>query len=491
MSQSPFSLEDRRRARLMALLDELRALSNETEWVEFKHNNADPKMVGECISALANSARLHSRDTGYMVWGVDNDTHAIVGTSFDPDSTVHNQPFKFWLAQRLMPSPPLDFQTIVHPGGRVVLLQVPASTELPVAFDRIARIRIGSATPPLRDYPEIEKRLLAKLRPFVWEQGPAADFLTGEEVLDLLDHDAFLRLRGVPRPTEMSGVLRRLSEAGMIVSDARGHWTILNIGAILLARDLARFPTLERKSLRIIQYSGLNRVQAKPEQSWTQGYAAGFAASLKFLEGILPAREVIGTVRVDEHAYPSEAVKELLANTLIHQDMTITGAGPKVEVFKDRIEFNNPGEPVTDWRKLFGAEPRSRNEGLAFAMRKMDLCEERGSGLRRIIEATDAVQLLPPEFQVYPGSTRVILHGYRREFDGMDQETRTRAIYYYSMLLWERNVRLTNTLLRSKFRMTGSATVKASAALRLCVDNKWIKVADPDRPNSGYVPFWA
>lgn len=54
---------------LSALLVELLSLPNETEWVEWKHNNDNPEMIAERLSALANSAALHGRDFGYMVWG--------------------------------------------------------------------------------------------------------------------------------------------------------------------------------------------------------------------------------------------------------------------------------------------------------------------------------------------------------------------------------------------------------------------------------------
>ncbi|MBV8526009.1 MAG: hypothetical protein JOY71_28510 [Acetobacteraceae bacterium] len=155
----------------------------------------------------------------------------------------------------------------------------------------------------------------------------------------------------------------------------------------------------------------------------------------------------------------------MLANALIHQDMTISGMGPKVEVFEDRIEFNNPGEPVTDWRKLFGAEPRSRNEALAFAMRKMDLCEERGSGLRRTIAATNSAHLLPPEFLKMDGSTRVVLYGHGRDFDAMDQAAKVRATYYYAMLVWEDGRRLTNAAMRERFNLRQSDVSKVSVLL--------------------------
>ncbi|GEM_PF-4362263 len=55
-------------------------LPKEIGWVEFKHNNCEPNMIGEDISALANTATLNYRDYAYMIWGVDDTTHEIIGT---------------------------------------------------------------------------------------------------------------------------------------------------------------------------------------------------------------------------------------------------------------------------------------------------------------------------------------------------------------------------------------------------------------------------
>lgn len=73
---------------LTLLIKELISLPNETEWLEFKHNNFNPDVIGEDISALANSAAYKGKDKAYMVWGVDNETHAVVGTQFDQYSKL-------------------------------------------------------------------------------------------------------------------------------------------------------------------------------------------------------------------------------------------------------------------------------------------------------------------------------------------------------------------------------------------------------------------
>ena len=138
-------------ARTLALVDDLRKLSAETFVVEFKVDNAEPAMIGRTASALSNSARLAEKDFGYILWGIRDGDHEVVGTTFDPQAAkAQKHPLQFWLEQRLKPHVALRFKEVDHPNGRVVLLEIPAATESPVEFDGTAYIRIVSATPKLQ-----------------------------------------------------------------------------------------------------------------------------------------------------------------------------------------------------------------------------------------------------------------------------------------------------------------------------------------------------
>lgn len=79
---------------LQGLLKELCSLPAETEWVEFKRN-ADVEKIGEYISALSNSAALIGKQSAYMVFGVDDDSHQVVGTTFKPSQqNINNKKLK-------------------------------------------------------------------------------------------------------------------------------------------------------------------------------------------------------------------------------------------------------------------------------------------------------------------------------------------------------------------------------------------------------------
>jgi predicted HTH transcriptional regulator len=148
------------RDQLLHLIPEFTALPAETEWLEFKIDNTDPKMIGERISALANSARIVGRDFGYLIWGIEDEVHKIVGTTFDPETARKgNESLQSWLAHMINPEVHFEFETVqVHKIRVVVLTIEPASFE-PVKFSGTAYVRVGPTTQQLSKYPDRERRL--------------------------------------------------------------------------------------------------------------------------------------------------------------------------------------------------------------------------------------------------------------------------------------------------------------------------------------------
>jgi predicted HTH transcriptional regulator len=229
-------------ARTLALVDDLCGRPAETSWLEFKENNTDPQMIGRLISALSNAARLADQHFAYVLWGVRDSDRVATGTTFEPSSqTEQAQPLEFWLAQRLQPSIAFAFKTIDYRGTRIVMLEIPAAATSPVEFDRTAYIRVGSATPRLSDHPERLKALWARLQPYVWESGVAAQFLTSDEVLSRLDYASYFTLTRQPLPDNRAGIFDKLLADRLVVQDVGGHWNITNLGAVLFAKRLSDF----------------------------------------------------------------------------------------------------------------------------------------------------------------------------------------------------------------------------------------------------------
>lgn len=479
---------------LEGLLKELCNLPSETPWLEFKRNNADPHEIGEYIAALSNSAALEGRSSAYMVWGVDDETHEVVGTTFDPDKEKKgNEELESWLVRLLSPRLHFRFYKINYAGKPVVMMEVPRAQGKPTGFSGKEMVRIGSNKKSLKDHSEIERDLWRIFDTTPFEELPAASDLNADDALSLLDYSAYFELLDLPLPTDRDGVLKRLEADNMLYRDDAGKWVVTNLGAILFARELQSFKGLSRKAVRLIVYKGKGRLNTVREQEGRKGYASGFEGLIDYLSALLPRNEVIGkALREDVPMYPALAVRELIANALIHQDFAIGGAGPMVEIFDDRLEITNPGEPLVEIERFLDSPPRSRNEALASFMRRVGICEERGSGVDKVVFETEFYQLPPPRWERPDGSLRVVLFSHR-ELKSMDKQERVHACYLHACLKYVMREQMTNTSLRGRFGIEPKNSAMASRVIRDALEAKVIKPYDPEqsKKNARYLPHWA
>ena len=476
------------------LVDELLKRQTETTWIEFKENLDDGEKIGRLISALSNAARLEEKDSAFVVWGVQDETLQIVGTKFDPFSKkIGNQVFELWLRQRLSPAPAFQFREVKHPLGRIILLEIPSPSIAPTAFESIPYIRVGSATPKLSDDHARYQALIEKIRPYSWENGVARSYLQATEVLRLLDYTSYFKLTKTAIPEQESTILSTLEGDRLIKRDVGGRWNISNLGAILFALDLADFgPSVARKGVRFVRYDGPDRTMiVTHRQDGKRGYASGFEGLLEYVNGLLPRNEHIGQALRETHPlFPTLSIRELVANALIHQDLTISGAGPQIELFRDRIEITNPGKSLIETERMIDQPPRSRNEAMASLMRRMGMCEEQGSGLDKVLRETELFQLPAPLLRSSENSMQVVLYG-PRTFAEMTSDERVRACYFHAVLCFMAGERMKNTSLCKRFGIETRNAAQASTVLNKTLEARLIKYADEDHPRAGYHPHWA
>ena len=478
----------------VSLVRELCKLPSETEWIEFKTNNCDPDEIGEYISALSNSAVLAGKEFAYLVWGVENNTHQIIGTTFSIMSArVGNEQLESWLLRLLTPRVHLQFHDISIDDKHVVLLEIGRAVSHPVRFKSQEFVRIGSYKKRLSEFPEKERALWRAFDQTPIEDLVVMDRITAEHVLRLLDYRTYFELLGLPLPETREGVLDAFQSDGLIQLDPAGYWRITNLGAILFAKRLEDFEAVRRKPFRVILYGGTSRITTIREQVGTRGYASGFEGLIGFITGLLPSNEVIHqALRRDVPMYPELAVRELVANALIHQDLSITGAGPMAEIFTDRMEISNPGLPLIATERFLDTAPKSRNEKLASLMRRMGVCEERGSGVDKVVSQTELYQLPAPIFEATGETTRAVLLAHR-PLNKMDRDDRVRACYLHACLRYVNRDFMTNTTLRERFGIDPKNSATASRLIKEAVEVGMIKPHDVSaaRKLMKYVPFWA
>ena len=476
------------------LVKELCKLPTETGWVEFKHNNDDPKMIGEDISALANTAALKDRDFAYMVWGVDDSSHNIIGTSVRlPLQKKGNEELENWLRHQLSKNANFEFLETEIDGNHIELIRIYRALLTPVAFEKTEYIRSGSYTKKLNEYPELTAQLWDKLRNSRFEDMCLVKDLRYADVLRMMDCGAYFSMLNIPQPTEEAEVMHYLMEDGVVVRLDNGLYGITNLGAILFAQNLNVFPRLGRKAMRVVLYQGKNRLYIQKEETFNAGYAVCFEDIVRFVNALLPSREDTNAVKLETKSkYPLPSVREAIANSLIHQDLYMTGVGPVVEIFENRIEVTNPGTPLVDIMRIIDNPPKSRNEKLASLMRRMKMCEELGRGWDRMVLACEMQFLPAPRIEIFEESTKVTLFS-EMEYKNISSDDKIWSCYLHACLMYIQGDALTNTSLRDRFGLKETSAGSISRLIKEAMDKNRIKALDPQTAKRymRYVPIWA
>ncbi len=482
---------------LVGLVHRLRSLPRETEWLEFKLNFSNNQEIGRYISALSNGAALNGKTSAYLVWGIEDETHEVKGTNFDHVVEKQgNEPLENWLSHNLNPRIDFRFGECDIDGRRIVVLEISPTSYQPVAFQNEEFIRVGSVRTRLREHPEKEQALWRVFERNDFENGIAAERLRDDEVLRSLNYPVYFDSLDLPLPEGTRAILDSLSGESFITPCDAGDWNITNLGAILLARNLNDFNgirRLGRKALRVVQHDGIGRVATKREREFAEGYAVSFQSMIDYIMALLPANEVIeNALRRSMPMFPEIAMRELVANALIHQDLNVTGSGPIVEIFDDRIEITSPGGPLVPPERFVDQQSRSRNEGLAWLMRRFKICEELGSGIDKVVEAVELFQLPPPLFSEHGNSTVAIMFA-PKPFAKMDKTERIRACYQHACLRWVMKQPTNNASVRARFGLADSQVAVVSRLLGDAVAEGVVSIRDSSAgsKNRTYLPSWA
>lgn len=476
------------------LVIELCKLPSETQWVEFKHNNYTPEMIGKDISALANSATLHEKSCAYMLWGIHDTTHEIIGTDYNLQTLKKGeQEIENWLRSLLSKNAEFEFHSVPMGDKQVGVLIIYRAANQTVMFEKVDYIRVGSYTKKLSEFPSMQAQLWDKLRDAKFEERAAKQDLDLQTALEYLNYPSYFELKKIPQPTDLQGIAHYMLEENILIKQDNGLYSVSNLGAILFAKQLTDFSRISRKAIRIVQYKGNNRLSMLKEESINKGYASEFENILKYVDAIIPSKEEIKlALREKKSAYPSIAIREAIANAIIHQDFSITGTGPIVEIFDNRIEITNPGIPLVDVKRIIDNPPRSRNEKLAELMRRLRICEELGTGWDKIVISCEIMQLPAPKINLYEESTKVTLFA-EMPFANISPEDKLWACYLHACIKQVQSEQLTNSSLRERFGLPSTSAGSISRLIKEAVASRIIKPLDPNTAPRymKYLPYWA
>jgi ATP-dependent DNA helicase RecG len=475
------------------LLKELLSEPTEREWLELKLNNVNPQEIGGYVSALANGAMLADREKAYLVFGVEDGTRKKVGTKIVLAKAKGKgaEGLANWLSRKLDPPLIIEYLDFECDGLPFAIMCVEPSYDRPVKFDGVAYVRVGEHKKKLADHIELERALWLATSRRKFEDAVAVTHKTADEVQELLDCLSYFKLTGEEAPTGQAETLRKLEKLGAVRKNMEGSYDILNLGAVLLASDVDSFPSIKGKAVRVIKYKGLVKGKSEPEQEGTKGYAVGFSGLVKYIMQRSTDEIIKEGVRRNVPLCPEEAVREVVANALIHQDFTNSGSGPVVEIYSNRIEVTNPGNSLIEPDRMID-ERRSRNEKLAAAMRTLGLCEERGGGLDRTLIALENAHLPAPKFIPSKDSMRVVLFGFT-PFKKMTKVDKQRACFFHCIIRWISHDYMSNASLRKRFDLPQEEYQAVSSVITAEVKANRIVPADPKqgKKNARYVPYWA
>lgn len=455
----------------------------ENECLEFKEakNQFDFSKLKEYCVALANEGG------GYLVLGVsDKPPRKIVGTN----AFLNTDEIKLKIFESLRFR--IEISQINHQNGRVLVFEVPSRpTGQAVHCDGKYLMRLGENLVPMTA-DRLRHILLEGKTNFL--ELYATDIISPDNIISALDIQTFFDLIKIPLPTTQKAILERLV-AEKLIQPNGNEYRITNLGAILLAKDMTQFDSIKRKSVRVVKYAKNNKLETERDIILKKGYASGFEELISHINSQLPSNEVIEqALRKEVRMFPEIAIRELVANALIHQDMDQGSSHIMIEVYSDRIEITNPGSPLIPTNRFVDAY-QSRNEKLADLMRRMGICEEKGSGIDKVVFSTELYQLPAPDIRATEWHTTVVLFAHKA-FSQMDAFDRTRACYLHCCLKYVSNERMTNQSLRERFKLedTRSKSTTVSQIISSTMEQDLIKsdnLGSTSKRYARYIPFWA
>ncbi len=462
-------------------IDLWRQSKSEHQRLEFKEakNQFDNTKLYEYCVALANEGG------GFLLLGIsDKPPRVVVGTVAFQDPVEMAAKLFGKIGFRV------DIEAVAHPDGRVLVFHIPSRPRgTAYHLDGKYLMRSGEQLVPMSE--DQLRRIFAEGAPD-WLEESSVSGLDAQQVVDLLDAQGFFELLKLPYPSTRDGVIDRLLRERLI-EEQDGSYAIKRLGALLLAKRIEDFPDLARKAPRVIAYQGNSKLQTRLDQVGVKGYAVGFQGLVRFVMGQLPQNEVVeNALRRDVKLVPEIVIRELVANALVHQEFSLDGVSVMIEIYENRVEISNPGEPVVPVQRFIDGY-QSRNERLADHMRRFGICEEKSSGIDKVIVAVEQFQLPAPDFRTGFRRTQVILYG-PAEFERMDRDDRVRAAYQHCCLRYVMAERMTNQSLRARFNLAEHKAATVSQVISATIDEGLIKADEKvggSRRFARYVPFWA
>lgn len=428
---------------------------------------------------------------GLLVFGVNDDASLFSVTKQESDEIIKK--LGNIAKNNLSTSIAIEHWTTEYKGHSLLFIRIPEQIDKPThlrgkeIWDSYAR----SAGQTVKMSRSQIKSMIADSQGLHFEKRIVKENVTTETLLKLLNYQKYFEMADKDQPKDIHVIAKRLEEFGLCQRTEDG-WNITNMGAILFANNMADFEGLERYSIIVRKYAGANNRELLSEQIGAFGYVVGFEGLVDYIMK-LTSTEEIGVVRNMKPTYPKIAIREFVANAMIHQDFSIEGMRVVIEIFSNRITITNPGAPLQDINRLLDLPPQSRNEDLAQAMFLLGICERRGSGIDRAVEAIESMLLPASRFTKGENFTRIFMYP-QKSLSDMTKQEKIDACYQHACLLYENNEYINNQSIRTRFGLDKNQSSVASRIIADTLEAGRIKVSDENivsKKYATYVPYYA
>lgn len=456
---------------------------NELDWKSGLSEKTD--RLAQHLSAFANL-----KGGGILVFGIHNDGSCFDLSREEVEKTV--QTLGNIALNNLIYPIQIEHAVIAFEGHSLLFIYIPEQTEKPVylrgrdVFTSYHR----SAGQTVKMSKNQVKAMIAASQGITFEKQVALGELTSDEVLKLLNYRSLYQILDKNIPSSTDSIISRLNDFHLCEKE-NGKWHITNMGAILFANKLNDFPNMAGREVIVRKYVGANNRQQEFEQHGAFGYAVGFEGLVDFIMNST-SKEVIDVQRKAVPIYPRIAVREFVANALVHQDFGITGMPVTIEIYTNRLAITNAGAPLNDINRLIDLPPQSRNEQLAQMMFQLGICERRGSGIDRAIKAVEKMFLPAVKFTKSEQHTRVFLYP-QKSLKDMTKQEKISACYQHACLMYEDGISINNQSVRERFELNKNDSSIASRILSDTMEAGLIKPTDAEtnsRKFMTYIPYY-
>lgn len=401
---------------LKSLLSDLLSYRDELPWLELKHGNGNPDEIGKYISALANSACTGNRECGYMIWGVEDGTHIIRGTSFNPDHKNKNQqPLRIYLSRNLKPEISFEFYPFETEGKMVVILEVEAAYRRPISFQGTEYIRIGESRTELCKHPDEAAKIFRTVG-----KDWSAEIVIGATTDDL-----------APEAIKAAREKYYEKHRNDSFADDIANWSdekFLNKAKLTIDGKITKTALVllgQPESAHWLNPSAVKITWNLMDNDNTSIDYQHFEPPLLLAVDRIFAKIRNITIRTmpDGTLFPVEisqydrwVFREALHNCIAHQDYTLCSSIVVAE-YPDRVQFANMGAfaPKTLENALHDdGRPRFYlNRQLTEAMVELNMIDTIGSGIKRMFKLQQQRFMPLPDYIITtdPEMVRVVLYG--------------------------------------------------------------------------------